>query len=76
MCLQFMEQMIYKYGEQAKDAGVYIVNSCGFDSIPNDLGTLLLERKFPGELAYVESYMTIDDVSLYIADCLRILVVT
>lgn len=63
-----MEKMLYKYGEEAKDAGVYIVSACGFDSIPNDLGVLLMEKKFPGELAYVESYMTTENVSLQLSN--------
>ena len=54
---QFMEKMMAEYGEQAKEAGIYIVPSCGFDCIPNDLGTLMLQRTFNGDLAYVESYM-------------------
>ena len=53
----FVELMISRYGEQAKEAGVYIVNYCGFDSIPNDMGVLILQRAFNGELAYVESYV-------------------
>ena len=40
--------MISRYGEQAKEAGVYIVNYCGFDSIPNDMGVLILQRAFNG----------------------------
>ncbi len=59
-----MERMLYEHGDQAKDAGVYIVSACGFDCIPNDLGALVLEKNFPGELAYVESYMTTENVSL------------
>ena len=55
---QFMEDMIARYDEQAREAGVYIVFSCGFGSIPNDMGALLLQRTFNGELAYIESYMT------------------
>lgn len=54
-----METVAIRYDEEARDAGIYIVSACGFDSIPNDLGTLLLQRTFNGELAYVESYMTI-----------------
>ena len=40
--------MISKYSEQAKEAGVYIVNFCGFDCIPNDLGTVVLNKAFNG----------------------------
>ena len=56
-----METMEAKYDEQAREAGVYIVSSCAFDCIPNDLGALLLQRTFSGELAYVESYVNISD---------------
>ena len=58
---QFMEDMAARYDEQAREAGVYIVFSCGFDSIPNDMGALLLQRTFNGELSYVESYMAVHD---------------
>lgn len=56
-----MDSMEAKYDEQAREAGVYIVSACAFDCIPNDLGALLLQRTFSGELAYVESYMTVSD---------------
>lgn len=52
-----MENVALHYDEQARDAGVYIVSACGFDCIPNDLGALLLQRTFNGDLAYVESFM-------------------
>ena len=61
--IQFMEKMVVQYEEQAKEAGVYIVSACGHGCIPNDLGALVLQRNFEGELAYVESYMTTDGVS-------------
>lgn len=54
-----MEKMVAEYGEQAKEAGVYIIPSCGFDCIPNDLGSLLLQKTFNGDLAYVESYICV-----------------
>lgn len=53
----YMESIEAKYSEQARDAGVYIVSACGFDSIPNDLGALLVQRSFNGELAYVDSFI-------------------
>ena len=56
-----METVAAKYDEQARDAGIYIVSACGFDCIPNDLGALLLQRTFNGELAYVESYMSVSE---------------
>lgn len=55
-----MEMVAAHYDEAARDAGIYIVSSCGYDCIPNDLGALLMQKTFNGELAYVESYMMVD----------------
>ena len=38
--------MIYKYDEQAKQTGALVVHSCGFDSIPADLGLLFTAQQF------------------------------
>ena len=38
----FMRESIDRYHDAATAAGVRIVHACGFDSIPSDLGTLLL----------------------------------
>lgn len=54
----FMEKMEAEYGEKAKEAGVYIVNACAFDCIPNDIGALVLQKAFPGELVYTDSYLS------------------
>ncbi|XP_064394864.1 saccharopine dehydrogenase-like oxidoreductase [Halichondria panicea] len=54
----YMETIEAKYNEQARDAGVYIVSACGFDSIPNDIGALMVQRSFNGDLSYVDSYIT------------------
>jgi short subunit dehydrogenase-like uncharacterized protein len=43
---QFIRKVIDKYHEQAVKNNVLIVNSCGFDSIPSDLGTLLIADHF------------------------------
>ena len=66
-----METIEAKYDEQARDAGVYIVSSCGFDSIPNDLGALMVQKSFNGDLAYVDSYVTLHgkNVSWYTCTC-------
>ncbi len=39
----WMRQMIDAYGEAAKQSGARIVFSCGFDSIPTDLGIFYLQ---------------------------------
>ena len=36
------------------------MSSCGFDSIPNDLGVIYTEQQFKGELQYVESFLKVD----------------
>ena len=41
--------MITKYSEAAAKAGVYIVNYCGYDSVPSDIGAAIL-RKHLGQL--------------------------
>ncbi|XP_060802021.1 saccharopine dehydrogenase-like oxidoreductase isoform X1 [Amyelois transitella] len=56
---QFIETVQLKYSAQARDAGVYIINACGFDSIPNDMGVIFLQQALAGgTLNSVESYMS------------------
>ncbi|XP_053605326.1 saccharopine dehydrogenase-like oxidoreductase [Plodia interpunctella] len=56
---QFMESMQLKYSAQAREAGVYVISACGFDSIPNDMGVIFLQQAFAGgTLNSVESYMS------------------
>ena len=40
----YMRESIDRYYQAAAAAGVRIVHACGFDSIPSDLGTLLLHE--------------------------------
>ncbi|XP_032516249.2 saccharopine dehydrogenase-like oxidoreductase isoform X2 [Danaus plexippus] len=55
---QFMERMQLVYGSAAREAGVFIISACGFDSIPNDLGVIFLQQNFGGTLNSVESYLS------------------
>ncbi|XP_068622399.1 saccharopine dehydrogenase-like oxidoreductase [Battus philenor] len=55
---QYIETMQLKYSTAARDAGVYVISACGFDSIPNDLGVIFLEQNFDGTLNSVESYLS------------------
>lgn len=57
---QFLEEMQLKYSKAAEENSVYIVGSCGFDSIPADLGVLYTRHQFPGILSGVESYLVIE----------------
>jgi short subunit dehydrogenase-like uncharacterized protein len=43
--VQWMRQMIDKHQEAAQANGVKIVHSCGFDSIPSDLGVYFIQRE-------------------------------
>lgn len=54
---QFLEKMQLLYHKDAEESGVYIVGSCGFDSIPTDCGVTFLQQKFGGDLNSVESYL-------------------
>lgn len=42
----WMRAMIDAHDAQAKATGARIVHACGFDSIPSDLGTLLVQDEF------------------------------
>lgn len=40
----FIKNMLDKYQQTAKESGARIVNSCGFDSLPSDLGVLFTQQ--------------------------------
>lgn len=42
--VQWMRRMIDAYHERAKETGARIVHTCGFDSIPSDLGVLMMQE--------------------------------
>jgi short subunit dehydrogenase-like uncharacterized protein len=46
--LQYMENIQLQYHKAAEEKGVYAISSCGFDSIPADLGTVFLMNKLKG----------------------------
>uniref|UniRef100_A0A671WVX8 Saccharopine dehydrogenase-like oxidoreductase n=1 Tax=Sparus aurata TaxID=8175 RepID=A0A671WVX8_SPAAU len=56
---QFLERMQLEYHTKALDRGVYVIGSCGFDSVPADLGVLYTQRQFKGTLTAVESFLKI-----------------
>ncbi|KAK7150937.1 hypothetical protein R3I93_012012 [Phoxinus phoxinus] len=57
---QFLEGIQLKYHSKAQENGVYIIGSCGFDSIPADMGILYTQNHFKGTLTAVESFLTIN----------------
>ena len=46
----FIKDMMDKYQDAAKQSGARIVNSCGFDSIPSDLGVYFTQQQAQEEL--------------------------
>jgi short subunit dehydrogenase-like uncharacterized protein len=46
---EFVDRMYLGYHEQAQQSGARIVHSCGFDSIPYDLGTLFTVEQLPSD---------------------------
>ena len=57
-----MERMEFKYGDQARQAGCYVVSAAGFDSVPADVGMLWTARKFAamgGAPSAVESFLSL-----------------
>ncbi|XP_042900391.1 saccharopine dehydrogenase-like oxidoreductase isoform X2 [Parasteatoda tepidariorum] len=55
---QFLESMQLKYFEEAQKKNLYIIGSCGFDSIPSDFGIEYVRKKFDGDVLSVETYLT------------------
>ncbi|KAF2364204.1 Saccharopine dehydrogenase NADP binding domain [Trinorchestia longiramus] len=51
---EFLEAVQAKLNAEAKAKGVHMVGSCGFDSVPADVGTLMMYERFPGQLSHVE----------------------
>ena len=45
------------YQKTASDKGIYIIGSCGFDSVPSDMGVLFTKNKFDGEVNTVEGFL-------------------
>jgi short subunit dehydrogenase-like uncharacterized protein len=43
--VHFVRHMIDRYEARARQSGARIVHSCGFDSIPSDLGTFFLQEQ-------------------------------
>ena len=42
--------MQFQFHDQAVHAGIHIVGTCGFDSIPADMGVVFTQENFPGTL--------------------------
>src|SRR5579875_543232 len=57
---EFVDTMWVRHHEQAERTGARIVHSCGFDSVPHDLGTLFTVQRLPaGEPLTVEEFVRV-----------------
>ena len=57
---EFVDTMWVRHHEQAERSGARIVHSCGFDSIPHDLGTLFTVDRLPrNEPLTVEEFVQV-----------------
>ncbi|CAG7823829.1 unnamed protein product [Allacma fusca] len=54
---QYLESMQLRYHKQALEKNIYVVGSCGLDSIPTDCGVAYLQEKFEGDVNSVEMYL-------------------
>ena len=43
---EYLERMQLLYGKQAAANGAFIVGSCGFDSVPTDMGVVFTKKNF------------------------------
>lgn len=55
---EFLERMQFKYHDKAVRNGVHVVGTCGFDSIPTDMGVMFAQENFPGEICHLESFLS------------------
>ena len=55
---QWMRRMIDLHHERAKQTGARIVHTCGFDSIPSDIGTFAAQQEFRSRFGRYASQVT------------------
>jgi len=61
---QFLERVQLNYHQAASEAGVYVIGSCGFDSVPADLGGMCVKRGMGGEVNSVETFLKVTSPDL------------
>jgi saccharopine dehydrogenase (NAD+, L-glutamate forming) len=56
---EFVDRMYVNHHAQAAETGAHIVHSCGFDSIPHDLGAQFTVEQLPDDVPlHVKGYVT------------------
>jgi short subunit dehydrogenase-like uncharacterized protein len=43
---EFLEKIQLKYNQTALEKNVYVIGSCGYDSVPADIGVLFTKQAF------------------------------
>ena len=46
---EFVNRLIERYDDDAREHGIRVVNCCGFDSIPHDLGAYMMVQALPDD---------------------------
>lgn len=54
---QYLEQMQLEFYDEARENGIVVLGSCGFDSIPAEICLAYLRQHFNGDLDQVESFV-------------------
>ncbi|XP_053964251.1 saccharopine dehydrogenase-like oxidoreductase isoform X3 [Anastrepha ludens] len=59
LCIEshFMDYIHYKFDELAKKRGVYVIMSCGLQSLPADVGINYMRNHFNGTINSIDAYM-------------------
>ena len=57
--LKFLENVQLLLDAKARDAGVYIIGACGWDSIPSEMGTIFTKQQVSGKfLKWIMCFQT------------------
>jgi short subunit dehydrogenase-like uncharacterized protein len=56
---QYLETMQLRYNDEAIKKEVYVIGSCGFDSIPSDLGQMVLHKAINGPVNTIETFLKV-----------------
>lgn len=50
LVFQWLEKTQIVYNSKAQEAGIYVLEACGFDSIPAEMGLLHAKKQFDGTI--------------------------
>ncbi|KAK9700333.1 Saccharopine dehydrogenase NADP binding domain [Popillia japonica] len=54
---EFMEKIQLYYHDEALKKNIYLISSCGMDSIPCDMGVIYMMKNFSGTLNSIEAFI-------------------